>query len=236
MDEINLEIGQQKEVVINAEKALFNLIKPKIVPIKVIGHNFKCLYSLYRTFCKRERYIYMNLNRCTELNSFYIGDVWIPEIAENNLRNQIQDLVNENDDILLPVFKDSDNSKSKVRTYFQTDDFVYPFQAIVDTYGVPRYKEVNPGLFTIITFPFLFGVMFGDIGHGLLLFMTFVYIEINYKKILNSDSFLKSVIKYRYIFLLMGFSSLFCGIIYSVFMSFIFSVFSSFYFIYINSK
>ena len=233
LEEINIEIDQQKEVVTNAEKALLDLIRPKTVPIKVIGQNYKCLYSLYRTFCKREKYIYMNLNRCKELNSFYIGDVWIPEIAENNLKNQIQDLVNENDDILLPVFKDSDNSNSKIRTYFQMDDFVYPFQAIVDTYGIPRYKEANPGLFTIITFPFLFGIMFGDIGHGLLLFITSVYIEVNYNKILNSDSFLKGMLRYRYIFLLMGFYSLFCGIIYNDFMSIPLSLFSS---CYINDK
>lgn len=36
----------------------------------------------------------------------------------------------------------------------------------MNTYGIPRYDEINPGLFTIITFPFLFGMMFGDIGHG----------------------------------------------------------------------
>lgn len=41
------------------------------------------------------------------------------------------------------------------------------YQLIVDTYGVPRYKECNPGLFTVVSFPFLFGLMFGDIGHGL---------------------------------------------------------------------
>lgn len=34
------------------------------------------------------------------------------------------------------------------------------------------YKEINPAVFAIVTFPFLFGVMFGDIGHGGLLFIT----------------------------------------------------------------
>jgi V-type H+-transporting ATPase subunit a len=36
----------------------------------------------------------------------------------------------------------------------------------VVTYGTPNYKEVNPSVFAIVTFPFLFGIMFGDIGHG----------------------------------------------------------------------
>ena len=47
---------------------------------------------------------------------------------------------------------------------------------MVDTYGVPTYKEMNPAFYTCVTFPFLFGVMFGDILHGgiLLFFALFV--------------------------------------------------------------
>jgi V-type H+-transporting ATPase subunit a len=47
-------------------------------------------------------------------------------------------------------------------TYHKTTLFTTCFQAIVDAYGVARYREVNPGVFTIVTFPFLFAVMFGE--------------------------------------------------------------------------
>ena len=47
---------------------------------------------------------------------------------------------------------------------------------MIDTYGIPIYKEANPGLFTIISFPFLFGVMYGDVGHGLLLLSLGIYL------------------------------------------------------------
>jgi len=46
----------------------------------------------------------------------------------------------------------------------------------VDTFGTPRYGEVNPGLFAISFFPFLFGVMFGDIGHGGVLLAIGIYL------------------------------------------------------------
>jgi V-type H+-transporting ATPase subunit a len=38
-------------------------------------------------------------------------------------------------------------------------------------YGVPAFGEANPAVLTIIGFPFFFGVMFGDIGHGGMLFL-----------------------------------------------------------------
>ena len=49
---------------------------------------------------------------------------------------------------------------------FTTNKFTYGYKEFVNTYGIPRYREANPALFTAATFPFLFGVMYGDIGHG----------------------------------------------------------------------
>ena len=56
-------------------------------------------------------------------------------------------------------------------TYFRTNKFTRVFQEVVDTYGVPRCEEANPALFTAATFPFLFAVMYGDVGHATLLFI-----------------------------------------------------------------
>lgn len=46
--------------------------------------------------------------------------------------------------------------------------FLRPFQMLVTTYAQPRYDEIDPTWLMTITFPLLFGAMFGDIGHGLL--------------------------------------------------------------------
>ena len=61
-------------------------------------------------------------------------------------------------------------------TSFQRNDFVNVFQLIVDTYGTPNYKEFNPAVPAIVSFPFLFGVMFGDIMHGALLLAFSLYL------------------------------------------------------------
>ena len=45
-------------------------------------------------------------------------------------------------------------------------------EIITESYGIPKYDELDPTKFITLTFPFLFGIMFGDMGHGLLLFIT----------------------------------------------------------------
>jgi V/A-type H+-transporting ATPase subunit I len=47
--------------------------------------------------------------------------------------------------------------------------FVRPFEEITKLYGLPHYDELDPTPIIAITFPLIFGLMFGDIGHGLLL-------------------------------------------------------------------
>jgi V-type H+-transporting ATPase subunit a len=73
---------------------------------------------------------------------------------------------------------------------------------------------------TTITFPFLFGVMFGDIGHGSLLLLTGIFLVMFADKLKEKGgSTMKAVLELRYLFLLMGIFSTFCGFIYNDFLS-----------------
>jgi V/A-type H+/Na+-transporting ATPase subunit I len=44
-----------------------------------------------------------------------------------------------------------------------------PFRPLVDTYGATRYADIDPTPFAAASFVLMFGMMFGDVGHGLLL-------------------------------------------------------------------
>ncbi|MFN2299901.1 MAG: V-type ATP synthase subunit I, partial [Anaerolineales bacterium] len=46
-----------------------------------------------------------------------------------------------------------------------------PFQQLVEMFAFPRYNELDPTFLLAITFPLLFGAMFGDVGHGAVLML-----------------------------------------------------------------
>ena len=106
----------------------------------------------------------------------------------------------------------------KPPTYFRLNKFTAAFQAIVDAYGIPRYGEINPAPFVIITFPFLFGVMFGDVGHGLLVTLFAAYFVAREKHFMAMSD-MNEILSYpwhgRYMLLLMGIFSVYCGVLYN---------------------
>lgn len=102
-------------------------------------------------------------------------------------------------------------------TYHRTNKFTVGFQNIIDAYGIATYGEVNPGLFTTITFPFFFAVMFGDIGHGLLMFLGGLYLVLREKELGSSSKGEMFSMLYggRYMVLFMGFFSMYTGLLYN---------------------
>ena len=64
---------------------------------------------------------------------------------------------------------DHEDLRTETPTLIKHRAFLRPFETLTRMYGVPSYAEIDPTIFLFFTFPFLFGIMFGDIGHGLVL-------------------------------------------------------------------
>ncbi|UKZ56379.1 H(+)-transporting V0 sector ATPase subunit a [Trichoderma virens] len=101
-------------------------------------------------------------------------------------------------------------------TYLKTNKFTEGFQTIVNAYGTATYQEVNPALPVIVTFPFLFAVMFGDLGHAIIMLsaaLAMIYWEKSLKKV--SFELFAMIFYGRYIALVMAVFSVFTGLMYN---------------------
>lgn len=184
---------------------------------------------MYKLYFRKEKYKLNALNKCTHLGNIYEARICIPEKKINLLTNKLKEMSDKyHYSVLienLPV-----PEGFVYPTFFELNDFTFPFQEIVNTYGYARYQEINPSLFNIVTFPFLFGVMFGDIGHGLLLFLLGSYLVYKNDSISKSNSeVLKGFSKARYLLFLMGASAFYCGFMYNDFLSIPLNFFGSCY-------
>ncbi len=73
------------------------------------------------------------------------------------------------------------DGKAVPPTLVKIPGWTQPLQSIIDNFGMPSYGETNPLPFMILTFPLIYGLMFGDIGEGLL-FLAFGLFLLNLKR------------------------------------------------------
>ncbi len=71
--------------------------------------------------------------------------------------------------MMLRLKSDNDNRRLTPPTKLRNSFLFRPFQYFVEIYGVPDYNEADPTAFVAITYTLLYGIMFADLGQGLLL-------------------------------------------------------------------
>jgi len=172
-------------------------------------------------------------------DNLFKGHIWIPQRHQGNVMDDINSLEGTNQNFIKPDFKKVDKEDVPktwvVPTFFDNGSLTMPFQTIVNLYGIPRYKEINAALFTVASFPYLFGVMFGDMGHGGVLFVLGIIWMCMASKFEKDPSFGAQVLyNVRYFVALCGFFSMYVGAIYNEFFAINVPLFSSCYDIFKN--
>uniref|UniRef100_A0A672MLF6 V-type proton ATPase subunit a n=1 Tax=Sinocyclocheilus grahami TaxID=75366 RepID=A0A672MLF6_SINGR len=168
---------------------------------------------------RKMKAIYHTLNLCNidVTQKCLIAEVWCPVSDLDSIQFALR-RGTERSGSTVPSILNRMQTKQTPPTYNKTNKFTSGFQNIVDAYGIGTYREINPAPYTIITFPFLFAVMFGDMGHGVLMTCAALYLVIRESRLLaqKSDNEMFSMIfAGRYIILLMGIFSVYTGLIYN---------------------
>jgi len=98
---------------------------------------------------------------------FYILCGWI------SLKDSMQLLKEAEQDPLVYVVCDDGQAQADIKPPTKLKNFrlFKPFEMFIRMYGLPAYNEIDPTSFVALTYSFIFGVMFGDVGQGLCLFI-----------------------------------------------------------------
>ncbi|KAG1337986.1 V-type proton ATPase subunit a1 [Cocos nucifera] len=177
---------------------------------------------------RKEKAVYDTLNMLNfdVTKKCLVGEGWCPVFAKPQIQDALQRATIDSNSQVGIIFHVMDAIESPP-TYFGTNRFTHAFQEIIDAYGIARYQEANPAVYSVITFPFLFAVMFGDWGHGICLLLGSFLLIVREKKLCSQKlgSFMEMAFGGRYVLLLMALFSIYCGLIYNEFFSVPFHIF-----------
>jgi V/A-type H+-transporting ATPase subunit I len=105
--------------------------------------------------------------RFGQLRHTYVVVGWVPSADLDGLTHRLKQASKE---ILIearPI--EPAGQHPNVPVALRNPGFLSPFELLVNTYARPRYEEIDPTILIAVTFPLLYGAMFGDVGHGLVL-------------------------------------------------------------------
>lgn len=100
---------------------------------------------------------------------------WVPRRALGTLQAALADRFQGR--YWMSVRAPRRDEADRVPTLVSYPRWLAPFLPLVRSYGVPRYGEFDPALLFAVTYVFLFGAMFGDVGHGAVIIMLAAWLH-----------------------------------------------------------
>jgi V/A-type H+/Na+-transporting ATPase subunit I len=93
---------------------------------------------------------------------------YIPQKMEEKFKNLTRDYISSIEGAY--VDEDEQTNGQVLPTLLTNKSYTRTFEVITETQGIPRYGEIDPTPIIAFVWPLFYGLMFGDLGHGLLLF------------------------------------------------------------------
>lgn len=90
---------------------------------------------------------------------------WVPADSADELVKKLESI----ESIECSLTDGKDELKHSPPIKLKNNFFSKPYEFFVDMYGLPCYNEPDPTFFVSLTFTILFGIMFGDVGQGIIL-------------------------------------------------------------------
>lgn len=133
--------------------------------------DFKELHKTEMNHAYNILYLYSRIQKVKKdmafsKENFYFSG-WIPK----SMKNIIYDALSKYEDIIIMFNDNNNNPNISIPTKLKNNWLFKPFEMLIKMYGVPSYNELDPTPFLSITYLFLFGFMFGDVGQGFILLL-----------------------------------------------------------------
>lgn len=144
------------------EGELENTRKTKAERISLLEKNFGRLLHLEESVSDASSILSVK-GKSSYSKNWAVLEGYVPKDHVQELTNSVQQSLNGR---VVSFVKEEETSAS-VPVSFKYPRFFKLFDSITNLYGSPSYNEVNPTPIMALSFPILFGLMFGDLGHGL---------------------------------------------------------------------
>ena len=95
---------------------------------------------------------------------------WVPEPDAKRVTDRLQEITEGR--CAVETLAPEQVPDVKVPVLMRHSWFLRPFEMLVSGYGTPSYHDLEPTLFVALTYMLMFGMMFGDAGHGLVLLLA----------------------------------------------------------------
>lgn len=117
---------------------------------------------------------------------FYIICGWMTEVDAINFQQEIE----TDDNVVCIIEGKKGKHRKSPPTKLKNPKIFKPFEMYIRMYGIPAYNEIDPTIFVALTYSFIFGAMFGDVGQGLILaiggFLLYYFKKMNLAAIISS--------------------------------------------------